>query len=162
MEQLFPGLHAMQNFHPVFVHAPLALLPLALVAQAVALWRRSDGFQRAALWLLWLGTLAALAAAGSGLLAEDTIELKPPIAEAAEQVIDLHEELMLTATGMALSLAILTVVLSLLRQPFTRGWQLLVLAGLLLTCGVLGVGADRGGQLVYGYGVGVQKVTEEK
>jgi uncharacterized membrane protein len=160
MEPLFPGLSAMENLHPVFVHAPLALLPLALVAQALvfvpALGGRAGSLQRAALALLWLGTLGALAAAGSGLLAGETIELAGPAADAAEEIIELHEELMLWATGMAGSLSVLTVLLLWLRKEWSRGLQALVLAGLLATCVVLFIGADRGGQLVYEFGVGTR------
>jgi len=65
----FPGLRAMENLHPVFVHAPVTLLPLALVFQALAVWRGREEWQKLALWLLWLGALGALAAVGTGLLA---------------------------------------------------------------------------------------------
>jgi uncharacterized membrane protein len=40
MDLPFPGLKAMENIHPVFVHFPVVLLPLALVVQALTVWRR--------------------------------------------------------------------------------------------------------------------------
>ncbi|HKZ53615.1 MAG TPA: DUF2231 domain-containing protein [Candidatus Acidoferrales bacterium] len=150
METLFPGLSAMENIHPVFVHFPVVLLPLALVLQALAVWRRREDCQRAALWLLWLGTLGALAAAGTGLLAEEKVVVPEP----GWEVIELHETLMLVATGLAAALSALAVVL---RRRLTRDIQMLLLAGLLVLSGVLVVGADRGGQLVYQFGVSVQK-----
>lgn len=150
MEALFPGLSAMENIHPVLVHFPLALLPLALVFQALAVWRRQDEWQRLALWLLWIGTLGALAAAGTGLLAEDSVTVPQP----GWEVIELHEGLMLTTTGIAVALSILALVV---RRRLNRTLQLVLLAGLVVLSGVLVVGADRGGQLVYQYGVSVQK-----
>ncbi len=73
MDIVFPGLRAMENIHPVVVHFPIVLLPLALLFQVLALRRGNNG-QRIALWLLWLGTLGALAAATTGLLAEAGVE----------------------------------------------------------------------------------------
>jgi uncharacterized membrane protein len=43
----------------------------------------------------------------------------------------------------------------------TRGMAAVLLAGLLVLVTLLGVGADRGGQLVYQYGIGGQKMTAE-
>ncbi len=65
MDLVFPGLRAMENIHPVVVHFPIVLLPLALLFQVLALRWGNNG-QRIALWLLWLGTLGALAAATTG------------------------------------------------------------------------------------------------
>lgn len=154
METLFPGLRAMENLHPVFVHAPVVLLPLALVFQALAVaWRREE-WQRIALCFLYLGTLGALAAAGTGLLAEETVEHP----EAAHEVIELHETLMLTTTGLAV---LLSVVALALRRRLTRSVQILLLGGFLVLSGLLVVGADRGGQLVFQYGVAVQQPAQE-
>lgn len=154
MDALFPGLRAMENLHPVFVHAPVVLLPFALAFQALAVWRRREDWQRVALWLLYLGTLGALAAAATGLLAEETVEHP----EAAHEVIGLHKTLMLTTTGLA---AALSAVAFALRRHLARGVQILLLGGLLLVNGMLVVGADRGGQLVYQYGVAVQQPAGE-
>lgn len=154
----FPGLKAMENFHPVFVHFPLVLLPLALVFQAVAVWREREDWQKLALLLLWLGTLGALAAATTGLLAEEEVT----VPEAGWEVIALHEILMLVSAGLAVVLSGVTLWLWFGRAHHERGRlarpvQRLLLAGLLVLCGVLVVGADRGGQLVYQFGVSVQK-----
>lgn len=155
METLFPGLRAMQNLHPVFVHLPLVLLPLALLFQALAVWKQREDWQRLALWLLWLGTLGALAAAGTGLLAEETIEVPDP----AIEVIEWHETLMLVTTGLAAALSVLAFFL---RRRLTRGLQVGLLVGLLIVGGVLVVGADRGGQLVYQFKVGTQPPAGER
>jgi uncharacterized membrane protein len=47
------------------------------------------------------------------------------------------------------------------RTRMTRGMAAVLLAGLLVLVTLLGVGADRGGQLVYQYGIGGQKMTAE-
>ena len=153
MDLVFPGLRAMENFHPVVVHFPIVLLPLALLFQVLAL-RRGNDWQRVALLFLWLGTLGALAAATTGLLAEAGVEHQ----EAAHEVMELHKTLMLTTTGLGALLSMLALVC---RRRLTCGVQLLLLGGLLVLSGVLTVGADRGGQLVFQYGVGVQKPAVE-
>ncbi len=149
MENLFPGIQAMQNLHPVFVHLPLGLLPLALVFQAWAVLSRREDIERVARWLLWIGAVAALAAAGTGLLAEESVEHP----EAAHEVIELHETLMLTTAGLAAGLALLAAIF---RKKSRRLIQMVLLVGLLATNIVLVVGADRGAQLVYEFAVGIK------
>ena len=105
MDMVFPGLRAMENIHPVVVHFPIVLLPLALLFQILAVGRGNDR-QRIALWFLWLGTLGALAAATTGLLAEAEVEHP----EAAHEVMELHKTLMLTTTGLGALLSMLAPV----------------------------------------------------
>jgi uncharacterized membrane protein len=149
MESLFPGLSAMENWHPVLVHVPVVLLPLALLSQAVATWWKDEECQRMGLWLLWLGALGAVASTVTGKLAEEEVF----VPEAAWKVIELHENLMFVTTGLAVALALATLFL---RKRLTRKLQVWLVAGLLALNAVLVVGADRGGQLVYQYGVSVQ------
>ena len=150
MDAVFPGLRGMENLHPLFVHFPVVLLPLALLFQALGMARRREELQRAAAWLLYLGTLGALAAAGTGLLAAGKVE----VPDAAIEVIELHEFLMLSTTGLAVALAL---VAGLGRRWIPQAVPKILLVGLLLLSGVLAVGADRGAQLVYQFGVSVQK-----
>ena len=145
----FPGLRAMDNLHPMFVHYPLVLLPLALVFQTWAVLGRREDAGRVARWLLWIGAVGALAAAGTGLLAEGSVEHP----EAAHEVIELHETLMLTTAGLAAGLAVLAAIF---RKKSQRLIQTVLLVGLLATNIVLVIGADRGAQLVYEFAVGVK------
>jgi len=146
----FPGLRAMENFHPVFVHAPLTLLPLALVFQALAVARKRDDWQRLALWFLCLGALGALAGAGTGLLAEEEVT----VPQLGWETIERHELLMLITTGTAVVLAGGALWL---RKRLTPAVQAGLLVGLLVLNGLLMIGADLGGRLVYEFGVSVKK-----
>jgi uncharacterized membrane protein len=140
----------MENWHPVFVHAPLTLLPLALAFQALAVARGREEWQKLALWFLWLGALGAVAAAASGLWAEEEVTVPQPGWETIER----HEQLMLVSAGLAVVLAGAALWL---RKRLTRGLQAGLLAGLLVLNALLLVGADLGGRLVYEFGVSVRK-----
>lgn len=158
----FPGLRALENLHPVFVHAPVTLLPLALFFQALAVARKREEWQRLALWLLWLGALGAVAAAGTGLLAEEEVA----VPDAGIATIELHEELMLVTAGLAVALAAVTLWLRWRGAQgeggrFSRGLQVGLLAGLLVLNGVLVVGADLGARLVYEFGVSVKQAEQD-
>ena len=152
MESLFPGLSAMENLHPVFVHFPLVLLPLSFLFLLLGRLKKREDFQRAAVWLLYLGTLGAVAAAGTGMLAEEQVS----VPEAAEAVIEFHEFLGKVAAGLAI---VLSLVALLGRRLLASAVPTVLLLGLLVLSGILAVGADRGAQLVYQYGVSVGKAA---
>ncbi|MFQ5817548.1 MAG: DUF2231 domain-containing protein [Terriglobia bacterium] len=159
MDSLFPGLQAMPNIHPVLVHFPIAFLLGALGVEALAVWRRREEWHRAAVVLLYLGAVGAVAAATSGWLAAETVEHN----DAAHEVMDLHETIMLWTTSLAVGLAVIAFVGGRYLEtrpdgrPYGRSLQLFLLAGLLVVNLMLVVGADRGGQLVYEFSTGVQQ-----
>jgi uncharacterized membrane protein len=151
---MLPGLKAALNYHPIFVHFPIVLWFAALVFELLAVWRTSDEMQRTASRMLYLGTLAAMVTALTGLVAEKSV---PP--GAAQRVVGIHQALMLVSTSLAVALCIFAFSV---RRNFTIQLRKVMLLGL----GVLGVlvifGADRGAQLVYEYGSAVNWSTAEQ
>ncbi len=151
MDAILPGLKAMLNYHPVFVHFPIALWLGALLFEALAAARSSaakEELHRIAALLLYLGTLSAFFAAGTGLLAEDSVPKSSP----AHDVMELHQTLMLIATSLAVGLSLVAFFL---REKFTSRWRKIFLLGLVVLAALMAVGADRGAQLVYQYGTAV-------
>lgn len=148
MNALLPGLKGMLNYHPVFVHFPIALWIAALVFEVLAVWKSSDDWHRTAVRLLYLGTLCAFAAVGTGLLAEEAVPETGP----AHNVFELHEKLMYITTSVAVGLCIFSFFA---RKNFTAGLRKLFLLGLFVLAGLLTVGADRGAQLVYQHATSV-------
>ena len=146
--EILPGLRGMLNWHPLFVHFPIALWTGALLFEALAVARSSDEWHRTAVRLLYLGTLFGLAAAGTGLLAEKSVMEEGPARDAFE----IHETMMYITMSVAAGLCGLAFFK---RNSFTAGMRKIFLAGLLVLAGLMTVGADRGAQLVYQYGVSV-------
>jgi uncharacterized membrane protein len=144
---LFPGAHHLQNIHPLVVHFPLALLPVATLLYLLAWLSGRDSLAWTALWLLVLGSVSGAAAAGTGLYADEGVMVDPSV---REQLLDLHKLWMLSTLGSSAALTIWALA----GRPFpTRGRGVFVLL-LLAVLAIMAHGADYGGRLVYDYNAG--------
>jgi uncharacterized membrane protein len=150
MESILPGWKALLNVHPMFVHFPIAFWLGALLFELLALVAKKDEFHRTGLRLLYLGTLAAPLAIFTGLDAEASVPQG-----AAHEVAETHKYLMIAATAVAAALSMLAA----LRRELTPGLRRLLLLGLVALAVLVALGADRGAQLVYQYGTGVDWST---
>jgi len=151
MGDLFVGLREIPNVHPLLVHFPIALLPVALLLDVLGLLFRSRDLQVSGRWALWLGTLGAAAAVWSGIEGADDVH--PYVTEAADAIMDRHMDLQLGTLGAAVGLSLWRLAA---RAPFpTRGrfLYLLIAAGMVLN---LLVASDLGGQMVFLNGVAVR------
>jgi len=149
---MLPGLKALLNYHPLFVHFPIALWLSALFFEILAAARSSDDLHRTAVRLLYLGTLGGFFAMFTGLNAQNSIE---PVNE-IQAVLAQHKLLMIIATNFALGLSILAFFL---RKRAADGYRHLLLAGLLILAVIVIFGADRGGFLVFHYGQSINSTT---
>ena len=149
-----PGVAMMANVHPWFVHFPIALLSAFVVVEAGAWLARREGWRIAASALLYLGTLGAAGAVTAGWLAAQTV----PHGEAVHDILERHEHIGFSV----LALAILLSLWRLWRGSRFRGLERAchVLLALLMV-GIMAVGADLGGLMVYGHGVGVRTIDAE-
>ena len=151
---MLPGLKAALNYHPIFVHFPIALWFAALLFELLAVWRASDEMQRTASRMLYLGTLAAVVTALTGLAAENSV---PP--GVAQRIVGIHQALMLVSTSFGLALCIFAFSV---RQNFTAQLRKFMLLGLSILALLVIFGADRGAQLVYEYGSAVNWSTAQQ
>lgn len=151
---MLPGMRAALNLHPMFVHFPIVLWLGALLFELLALWRASDELQRTASRLLYLGTLAALVTVMTGLAAQNSVAPGE-----AQRAVGIHETLMLTATSLAVGLSMFAFFK---RRDFTAKLRKVLLLGLVALGILLTIGADRGAQLVYGYGSAVNWATAQE
>jgi uncharacterized membrane protein len=154
INDVLPGLKAALNYHAVFVHFPIVLWLAALLFQLLALWRGSDEMQRMVARMLYLGTLAAIVTVLTGLAAANSV---PP--GEAMRAVGIHETLMLVATSVAVALCMFAFFA---RNNFTAKLRKFMLLGLFVLAVLLTIGADRGAQLVYGYGAAVNWSTAQQ
>ncbi|NOY78296.1 MAG: DUF2231 domain-containing protein [Calditrichaeota bacterium] len=143
----------MSNVHPLIVHFPIALLVIAVAADFVGLiLRRQTWLKPAALWLYVFGALGTIGAYLSGKQAADIVKFPPP----AFPVISTHADL-------ALFTMLFFSIYALLRfLIYWKKWDHRpVVAVLLFVVAAAGLGliqqtAERGGELVFRYGVGTK------
>jgi len=145
---LMPGIHFLDDLHPLFVHYPIALFSLFFLVDLTGALAKKPQWRYVAGWLLYLATVFAAFTVIAGLFAADSVEHDDVVHEIMER----HEHFGIAVLAMGL---------------FLSGWRLqqwglksvtgnalfLSLAGLL--CLVLTMGADLGGLMVYQYGVAV-------
>ncbi len=145
MEQLFPGLTSAPNLHPIAVHFPIAFWLAATGAWLLAVMRKRDDAWRFGLWLHLLGLLGAAVAIGLGFWATAQMDHDSP----GHDLVHTHREIMLWTTGVAF----VVTALGWWKQSAKLRVPLTLLSVVLV--GMLAVGADRGAELVFRYGVGV-------
>jgi uncharacterized membrane protein len=146
----------MVNYHPLFVHFPIALWVAALIFELGSRIAKNEGMHQTACAALALGALAAVPAAFSGWSAESAV----PDAGAAHDVKELHETLMVTASILSGVLAALGLFV-LPKRPLAS-LRAAFLVGLLLLAVLVSVGADRGALLVYHFGTSVDWAAAQK
>jgi len=135
------------NFHPMFVHFPVALLPVTLAFLLLARWRNSERLLFTAKVCLIAGALGALAAVTSGWMAADSI----PHNDVIHRMMETHEAAAITVLSIAVALAVWSRWISLQNRGSFRWFAgMLILVNGLLVC----VG-DLGARMVYQQGAGV-------
>lgn len=145
------------NLHPLVVHFPIALLAVAVLVDIIRLAKRKHASLNLTVQILYgLGTLGLIFAFLSGRLATETVE----VAGQAFTVLASHENW---------ALATMIFFIAIFGLRFAAYWYQLdrrksISAGFIVL-GLIGMGlvtitGDRGGELVFGHGVGVAAVEE--
>jgi uncharacterized membrane protein len=147
MDSIFPGMANSPNVHPLFVHFPVALWLVAAGAWVLWLFRPSDSLWSFGRWALRIGLVGAAAAICSGYAATNAMGHDSP----GHGLVHGHRDWMLWTSGFALLTAIVDHAFRRRVDVLARG--LLVGMGV-ITAGLLSVGADRGGELVFRYSIG--------
>ena len=149
--ELFAGLREVPNIHMVVVHFPIALLPVALGLDVLGRVFGSRDLHVAGRWTLWIGTLVAGAAVWSGLEGADDVHAY--VTDAADELMDLHQNLQLGTLGAAIGLSLWRIAA---RAPFPeRGGLVYLLIALAMVANLM-VASDLGGQMVFMHGVAVR------
>jgi len=144
---LLPGVQHLQNIHPLVIHFPIAFLTGAALLYFLSWIFRNQTFATSAFLLLILGTLAAGAAAGTGLYAEDGVMVSRSM---RKHLLEPHETLMLTTLGVSIVLGAWAII----SRPFPKSRRWIFLLLFLVLLGIMTVGADYGARMVYDYNAG--------
>jgi uncharacterized membrane protein len=142
-----PGSQVLQNYHPLVVHYPVALLTAAVLVYLLAWIARRESWAWTALWLLALGMLAAAVAVWTGLSAGDSVMIAPSV---REHVLYYHKRYMLAAFG----LSVVLTGWAMAARPIPRRGRMGFILLLVVMAGLIAKGADYGGWMVYGYNAG--------
>jgi uncharacterized membrane protein len=133
----------LREVHPAVVHAPIALLPLALVADVLGRVTRRRALREAGRHLMPVAAVSAAAAALTGLVAQHEVQADGR----AREMLVTHRTVNLAVVG-------LTTLLATWRwrqRTPSPGYLALGVAGV----GLLGYSAFLGTKMVYAHGVGV-------
>lgn len=135
------------HLHLLLNHVPLLATVFGIGLLAVALWRRSEALQRAALTFFVVAALTAIPTYLTGEPAEDVVESLPGV---THQGIERHEEFAGWALGGVLALGVVALIaLAVFRRHKTAPQWLgaLMLVGAVLVTGMIGWTANLGGQI---------------
>jgi uncharacterized membrane protein len=153
MQTLLPGLTAIQNIHPMFVHFPIAFFMGALLMESVAILVH-ERFHFVATWMLYLATLSAVVTAAIGFLAMNQIAAASGGHDApGHEFIHIHRNWMVSVTTIGVLLSIYLFWINKKKKWLSQRWGLLL--GLMILSALVTLGTDRGARLVFEFGIGV-------
>ena len=146
---IMPGISAMENIHPLFVHFPIAFFTAFVLIDFVASVLGKQTWRPIAGAFLYLGTVMAAVTVAAGLAAAESVAHGDNV----HAIMERHQ-------FMGISILVLSSVLSLWRL-FSRGVikggaNVLYLIFAVLLSGLVVFTADLGGLMVYNYGVSVK------
>ncbi len=149
---IMPGIAAMDNIHPLFVHFPIAFFFAFFIFELLGTCLKKAQWRYLASWLLYLGTIAAVFTVLAGLFAAETVEH----GEDVHEIMETHEHIGIAVLSLALFLSAWRLKQWGMQSSGSNS-LFIGLAGLL--CLLISLGADLGGLMVYGYGVSVKQTA---
>jgi uncharacterized membrane protein len=151
---LFAGLRGIDSIHPAVVALPIGLLVAGVILDLIGVASRRDDPQVAGRWALWLGTATMGVALYTGLAAEEAAE--PHMSAAAKAIMETHHNLGFVTLGIGVALSAWRLLDGPALPARWRPAYVAITLGMLAT---LLIGADLGGHLVFGHGVGVRSAA---
>ena len=144
---MLPGAQHLQNIHPLVIHFPIGFLMGAALFYFAAWVSKKEDWAKTGFWVLLLGALSLAVAVGTGLYAEQGVMVALDV---RQNILLPHKQFMIAA---AVNCFVATVW-AIVARPFPKKGRIIFLILLLVMIGVMTVGADFGGRLVYDYNAG--------
>lgn len=146
---LFEGLQAVANIHPLFVHFPIALLLLSVALFFAGKFVCKKEFIVSAKWNLVFGAFSGLVTIVTGFIAANTL----PHNEEIHQAMISHRNIMILAVFLSLNLC---GYIFYRKDLLVAVKNTYFLVGLVLMAALIMIGADYGGKMVFKYGAGTE------
>ena len=135
------------HLHPMVVHFPIALFLIALVLDILSFITKKENFHQSALTLYVIATLMTPLVVRTGIMEATKIGLSHPL-------LDKHRTFALwTMWTSLMSLPLLWLI----KKESAKYFRILFLVFLVATSILVSIGADKGGRMVYEYGVGIEE-----
>ena len=144
---MLTGAQHLQNIHPLVIHFPIGLLMGAAFFYFAAWIFKKEDWAKAGFWVLLLGALSLAVSVGTGLYAEQGVMVALDV---RQKLLLPHKQFMIATTVICFIVTVWAIV----ARPFPKKGRVLFLILLLAMIGVMTVGADFGGRLVYDYNAG--------
>ena len=137
------------NLHPLLLHFPIAFIFGFIFTELYGFVFRNTGARQWASGLLYLGALGAFITVVSGLIAAETV----PHGAQVHEIMEWHERAGITVAVLTIGLGVWRRIGGVPKSAMATALSMILS---LLIAGVLFLGADMGGMMVYGHGVGVK------
>jgi len=135
------------HLHPMVVHFPIALFIMALALDVLSYLTKKETFHHSALTLYVIAALTTPLVVRTGIWEAEKIGLSHPL-------LDQHRNFALWTMWISLmSLPLLWLI----KKEAAKYFRIIFLMFLITTTVLVSIGADKGGRMVYEYGVGVEQ-----
>ncbi len=146
---ILPGVATLDNIHPMLVHFPIAFLSVFFVLDTIGSLAHKPQWRQVASWLLYFGTVSAIFTVITGFIAASEVAHGGNVHDIMER----HQQLGLLVLSFALVLTAWRAKTGVLPRGGANNFFLILAA---LMCGLMILGADLGGLMVYKFGVSVK------
>ena len=135
------------HLHPMVVHFPIALFIVAFVFEVIGLLLKKEVFHKAAICMFVTASLITPLVLRTGIWEAAKLGIRHPLLDQHRQ----YADRLMWFSLMSLPL------LWLIKTEFRKYFRIILILCLMVTAGLVSITADKGGAMVYEYGVGVEE-----
>jgi len=135
------------HLHPMVVHFPITLFIMALVFECVSLIVKSESLHKAALYMYVTAAIITPLVVKTGIWEAEKLRFSHPL-------LDQHRNFALWTMWVSL---MSLPVLWLIKKEFGKYFRIVFLGFLMSTAVFVSLAGDKGGRMVFEYGVGVEE-----
>lgn len=150
---IFPGIAALDNIHPLLVHFPIAFLTGFFILDLLGTFTNKAVWRSAASAMLYFGTIGAALTVATGLQAADSVAHGGSV----HGIMETHRKIGISILSLSVVLSFWRLFAGSMIRGAANGLFLLLSA---ILCGLIIIGADLGGLMVYEYGVAVEGAVD--